>query len=205
MPYASFGSNGTFFLDINVFIVYFLIFIYYYDTQQPWNAGQRPPHPPRLQMRAGDGHSYSSDAKHPTPPSSLANTSRGWVFPSSTIRPTKAGRPQQQTKANAGSQQPTKANAGSQQPTQANTGSQQPTKANAGSQQPTQAPSSQRRPTQAHSSQRRPTQAHDLGIHLASTTTNESSRLVGGSLGIHLASTTPTSHRNSLVASLVIS
>jgi hypothetical protein len=129
MPYASFGSNGTFFLDINVFIVYFLIFIYYYDTQQPWNAGQRPPHPPRLQMRAGDGHSYSSDAKHPTPPSSLANTSRGWVFPSSTIRPTKAGRPQQQTKANARSHRLTAANEGQRRPTKAHEGQRRLTKA----------------------------------------------------------------------------
>jgi hypothetical protein len=44
------------------------------DYETPASA-----HPPRLQMRAGGGHSHSSDPQHPTPPSSLANASRGWV------------------------------------------------------------------------------------------------------------------------------
>src|ERR1700678_3425023 len=47
------------------------------------------------------------------------------------------------------------------------------------------------KPTKAHSSQRRPTQvnAPNLDLHLPSTTTNESLRLVGGLLGLHLPST----------------
>ena len=141
MPDASFGPIGTCFFEYNCFHFLFYLFIYYYDPQHPWNAGQRPPHPPRLQMRAGGGHSQSSDAKHPTPPSSLTNTSWGWVFPSSTIRPMKASRPHQQTKANTGSQQPTQAkpmktNTGQRRPTAANDGQRRPTQVNAGPQQP---------------------------------------------------------------------
>src|SRR5271168_1478855 len=57
------------------------------------------------------------------------------------------------------------------------------------------------KPTKAHSSQRRPMQANEdekrlnLGLHLPSTTTNESRRLVGGLLSLHLPSTTTNESR----------
>ena len=85
-------------------MVLFFIFYFYLLLRHPATMKRRPA---------------------PTPPPSLANASRGWVFPSPTIRPTKVGRPQQPTKANAGSQQPTQAHEGPQQPTQAHEGPQQ--------------------------------------------------------------------------------
>ena len=113
---ASFGPIGTCFFNINIFFLF--LFIFYYDTQQPW-TGQRPPHLPHLQTWAGGGGFHSS---HPTPPSSLANTSRGWVF----------HHPPSTPKVNAGPRWPTQANAGPQQPTKANAGPQRPMKAHKG-------------------------------------------------------------------------
>jgi hypothetical protein len=135
MPDALFGPIGMWFFGYKCFYYLFFIFIYYYDTQQPWTAGQRPPHPPRLQMRAGGGHSHSLDAKHPTPPSSLENTAKGGFFhhpPSGQRRPA------------------------------AHTSKRRPTQAHSSQRRPTQAHSSQRRPTQAHEGSRRPTAARAM-------------------------------------------
>jgi hypothetical protein len=127
-------------LGINVIIIYYYFYYYYYDTLRSWHAGQCPPHPPRLQTRAGGGGSHSSHPKYPTPPSSLANTSREWVF----------HHPPSTPKANEGQQHPTQANEGPQHPTQTHEDeSTQPT--------PTKANSTQSRPTKAHSTQPRPT------------------------------------------------
>ena len=119
---ASFGPIGTCFFNINIFFLF--LFIFYYDTQQPW-TGQRPPHLPHLQTWAGGGGFHSS---HPTPPSSLANMSRGWVF----------HHPPSTPKANAGPQRPTQAK---RRPTAANEGQCRPTKAHSSPRKPTKAPS----------------------------------------------------------------
>src|ERR1700678_4855728 len=98
--------------------------------------------------------------------------------------------------ANAGQRKSTQAHSSQQRPMQ---GPRQPTQANGGhsaaillhryvffnlhfifyffiTTKPTKAHSSQRRPMQAHEDKKRP----NLGLHLPSTTTNESRRLVGG-------------------------
>ena len=66
-------ASGVVWAHRYVFKCFYFLFIfifYYYDTQCL-------PHPPRLQLRVGDGHFHCSD---PTPPSSLTCTSRGWVL-----------------------------------------------------------------------------------------------------------------------------
>src|ERR1700678_1055762 len=137
MHLASFGPIGTCFFGYKSF--YFIFFYLYLLLQHPPTTKRRPA---------------------PTPPPSLANTSRGWAFPSPNIRPTNAGCPQQLTN---GSQQP-------QHSSEPNTQAHPPrsqTRAEGGffhhppsGKRTLAAHSSQRTPTQTHKGQRWPTQAH---------------------------------------------
>ena len=94
-------------------------------------------------MRVGDGHSHSSrQTPNAQPPSSLANTSRGWVF-SITHHQANEGWP------------PAAANEGQRKLTAANEGQRRLTAANEGQYWLTQAKTGSRRPTQAHEGQRK--------------------------------------------------
>jgi hypothetical protein len=112
------------FLNINVFYYYYY---YFYLLLRHPAAGQHPPHPPRLQIRAGGGHSHSSGPQHPHP-TLLARKHEPRVgFPSTTIRPAAHSSQRSPTKAHSTQRRPTKANEGPQDPTQANESQRSPT------------------------------------------------------------------------------